>query len=1700
MSTIQNLKNFIRHGKQARAVEPPRDQPTTNVSTVHAQKHGIGEVASGQHTHNSQQPVQHSIGPYSVGPGDTRNLTAQASAAAAHTHGKGQKLDRQADIEAIVAEEREKARKMPRYPGLERYILSEKMGDGAFSNVYRARDTQTNEQVAIKVVRKFEMNSNQVDAHLHPDFKKQPKVVEVRIPPYVLLPCARANILKEVQIMRQLDHPNIVRLIDFSESRQYYYIVLELCPGGELFHHIVRLTYFSEDLSRHVIVQVAKALRYLHEERGVVHRDIKPENLLFYPIPFIPTKNPKPRGPDDEDKADEGEFIEGVGSGGIGQIKLADFGLSKVVWDSQTMTPCGTVGYTAPEIVKDERYSKSVDMWALGCVLYTLLCGFPPFYDESIQVLTEKVARGQYTFLSPWWDDISKSAQDLVSHLLTVNPDKRYTIDEFLAHPWIRNTSEPTYAAADAPPLATPLAVRQKEWSVASKVADQSVPDFPQTPGTPGTRRMDFRSPGAVNLREVFDVGYAVHRQEEEAKRRKNFKQGYRGAGATREDDDEEKGEEIDTGSRKSTTPRNQLRVSPALKSFLVAQNVLPEDDGSDEALKALLDKPPVNIPPSLTDRSHPLPDYFFNSSHNTYLLANQLYGTSDVSGYIHAIGNGARCVEIDAWDAEKNEEPKVTHGFTLVSNVPFRKVCETIRDLVDKQASQSASEQGYRGAPIFISLENHCSPQGQLRLVEIMKEVWGDRLLTKHVRDSDAQPGVADYVRLEELESKICVIVEHHLSKEQIGQIEESSSSSSSSETEEEKKVREEYKKKKKATAAAIIPELAELGVYAQSVKPIDNSWFEAESLTNGPHHPLINLSETSLAPHLRQKLTDIARSNSSHLMRVYPKGSRISSANLKPVPFWNAGAQICALNWQTFGASAQLNEALFAGTDGFILKPEALRTGGSADLRTLYRHADFDSASSDSNGFHPAIHMPATPVLPPTPPTVGYDRNIIEAFKLDSTQLLPNGVADAPWLPQTPPVGHKRNASAAELDSTPVTPDIESPDQNTGEDGQGKKKPVKRACNECRQQKLRCDVVQSPFTVCSRCRRLRLECKIEDNFKRIGKRSRNAEMEREIVELRRQVADQAALLRSAGVSNPSIANGARTTPQPQNFAHDAAAGLLDLRSGLDKTASNSASGLKRLGSVVLTAERTRELHQRYFTLFHPFLPFLNPERTADEYYQRSPLLFWVIMNVAARHFAGDPDLFGALCQPLSKLTWETLADVPQNYHVVKALILLCAWPLPTSSTSTDPTFMYCGLMIQIALQIGLHRPSHAQDFSKFRVELRDAELQDRVVVWSVCNIVAQRIATAYGQPPLTIYDWTLGPKPIENNPGYELPAPILNRLLIEKFVDRVTRSLYMNDKDPVGLTTDKDRGQYIKLLVDHLEHLEDQLRKDTSPITKIHLKAAVLHMRLSAFFSPPHLESYREDLLDLYHATTEFLEACLGLETESNTGSSNSHALSLSYGTNYIFYMMLAAGFSLLKLMHNFLSQHELDTRGASDLLTRTLFALRSMSVSEDDLAERLAEVLAQVWKSGRVRAEPSHNIGEHSRDDSLQLKVKCRMSTSLVFDSIWRWRKNFRFKGGRPAEVRAQGSAIPVDTQVATQMDSADAGNLMMPSSEGTPIMAAAVVPGMAGMSTGMLSDYGIDSGPANYEVFDPLNWMLDGVVDFPYSFNPTTGMID
>ena len=166
-------------------------------------------------------------------------------------------------------------------------------------------------------------------------------------------------------------------------------------------------------------------------------RDIKPENILLYPIPFRPAKVTTTADGNGKKNVDEGQFLVGLGSGGIGRIKITDFGLSRSLWDGHTTRTGGTRGYAAPEIAKGKLSSRSVDVWALGCVLYILLCGFPPFSGTDTQNVEDVVAHGQYAFLSPWWDDISDPARDLVSHLLKVEPVQRYTMAEFFGHPWI---------------------------------------------------------------------------------------------------------------------------------------------------------------------------------------------------------------------------------------------------------------------------------------------------------------------------------------------------------------------------------------------------------------------------------------------------------------------------------------------------------------------------------------------------------------------------------------------------------------------------------------------------------------------------------------------------------------------------------------------------------------------------------------------------------------------------------------------------------------------------------------------------------------------------------------------------------------------------------------------------------------------------------------------------------------------------------------------------------------------------------------------------------------------------------------------------------------------------------------------------------------------------------------------------------------
>ena len=376
-------------------------------------------------------------------------------------------------------------------------------------------------------------------------------------------------------------------------------------------------------------------------------------------------------------------------------------------------------------------------------------------------------------------------------------------------------------------------------------------------------------------------------------------------------------------------------------------------------------------------------------------------------------------------------------------------------------------------------------------------------------------------------------------------------------------------------------------------------------------------------------------------------------------------------------------------------------------------------------------------------------------------------------------------------------------------------------------------------------------------------------------------------------------------------------------------------------------------------------------------------------------------------------------------------------------------------------------------------------------------------RAATAYGHPSNTLYDWTLAAKE-HSDESFRLPSAILNPLLIEQFNDRVSKYLYTNRDDPVGLGADHERATYVSFLSSDFEQLDEKLARDKSPVTALYLRAARLHLHIAAFFSPPEEPSYQSDVLKLYHATTSFLSACLELRKPASnrmvTGNLGlSSNLTIANAPTYLFNIMLAAGFSLLKLHKSFLGQHGLDTEGAKEMFKETIYALRSMSVGENDLAGRLAEVLVQVWHSGRVRADTDEDrIGIDDIDESLRLKVRCRMSMSLVYDSVWRWRSHFQLKG-KPFESYMQNPTDPAVTVNNSSASSTANGDSRNTNLVADPSLAPAMMPGVAGVAdASAYNGYGTGYGEASYEVFDPLNWMLDGLVDFPYSFTAMQGL--
>ncbi|XP_027018818.1 calcium/calmodulin-dependent protein kinase (CaM kinase) II beta 1 isoform X43 [Tachysurus fulvidraco] len=259
------------------------------------------------------------------------------------------------------------------------FQLYEELGKGAFSVVRRCVKLCTGQEYAAKII-----NTKKLSARDHQKLER------------------------EARICRLLKHPNIVRLHDSISEEGFHYLLFDLVTGGELFEDIVAREYYSEADASHCIHQILDSVNHIHQH-DIVHRDLKPENLLL----ASKCKN--------------------------AAVKLADFGLAiEVQGDQQAWFGfAGTPGYLSPEVLRKEAYGKPVDIWACGVILYILLVGYPPFWDEDQHKLYQQIKAGAYDFPSPEWDTVTPEAKNLINQMLTINPAKRITAQEALKHPWV---------------------------------------------------------------------------------------------------------------------------------------------------------------------------------------------------------------------------------------------------------------------------------------------------------------------------------------------------------------------------------------------------------------------------------------------------------------------------------------------------------------------------------------------------------------------------------------------------------------------------------------------------------------------------------------------------------------------------------------------------------------------------------------------------------------------------------------------------------------------------------------------------------------------------------------------------------------------------------------------------------------------------------------------------------------------------------------------------------------------------------------------------------------------------------------------------------------------------------------------------------------------------------------------------------------
>ncbi|KAK9492142.1 hypothetical protein V1508DRAFT_462582 [Lipomyces doorenjongii] len=444
-----------------------------------------------------------------------------------------------------------------------------------------------------------------------------------------------------------------------------------------------------------------------------------------------------------------------------------------------------------------------------------------------------------------------------------------------------------------------------------------------------------------------------------------------------------------------------------------------------------------------------------------------------------------------------------------------------------------------------------------------------------------------------------------------------------------------------------------------------------------------------------------------------------------------------------------------------------------------------------------------------------------------------------------------------------------------------------------------------------------------------------------------------------------------------------------------------------RTLEGFTVTKDQILGLFLEFQSNYHPYLPVVDLCKGPDNIYLKSDLLFWIILETASRIYS-DLALFPILSSKVKELVARQLNSPLRSAYDVQAILIFTVWPPPAGSLNSDPSWNTCGLAMFNAVKLGLHCPGKTQDFGRVKVSPMLSETQEQVKTWVTCNIVSQHLSMALGYPTFSMYDWTVN-NSYRREGFISMPKDLKVQVELAKFCDRMVRLLNQDTRDICGNVDSQTRRTVIRVLAKELDEIELSLGL-TSDICKLLILVTRTQLYAYAFLD----ENLESNLYGLTLAYQSAIQTIAFTETLDVSIIPDGKYSKLLYLPTYVELGIVLAAFIIMKLQFSSLCE-TLDVTSGKRHFASAIAIMRKSSIKDNDFPIRVSTIMFQLWK---LHSKDKLDAIRDGRPQyiSPRLKLRSRMATSVLFDSIWVWRERYGTFQTQPAGA-GQGQHHPL-----------------------------------------------------------------------------------